>query len=54
MTFVFTRDATGLYVTVDGSPRVMATLPSALNGRRVRHCEPQRPAASAPADPPRR
>jgi hypothetical protein len=39
MTFVFTRDASGLYVTVDGSPKVMAMLPPALNGRRVRHCD---------------
>lgn len=40
MDFVFTRDATGLYVTVDGNPRVMRTLPAVLNGKRIRRCEP--------------
>lgn len=54
MTFVFTRDASGLYVTVDGSPKVMATLPPALNGRRIRHCDPVGAAASAPGSPPKR
>ena len=50
MNFVFTRDATGLYVTVDSNPRVMETLPAALNGKRVRHCDPKRNAlpGSAP------
>ena len=49
MDFVFTRDATGLYVTVDGNPRVMQTLPAVLNGKRIRHCDPNRNAAPGPA-----
>lgn len=49
MDFVFTRDASGLYVTVDGNPRVMQTLPAALNGKRIRHCGPNRNAAPGPA-----
>ncbi|HMO47611.1 MAG TPA: Ivy family c-type lysozyme inhibitor [Rubrivivax sp.] len=54
MDFVFTRDASGLYVTVDGNPRVMQTLPAALHGKRIRHCDPNRNAApgGVPAAPP--
>ena len=37
---VFTRDAAGLHVTVDGNPRVMQTLPAVLNGKRIRRCDP--------------
>lgn len=40
MDFVFTRDASGLHVTVDGNARVMQTLPAALHGRRIRRCDP--------------
>ncbi len=40
MDFVFTRDAAGLHVTVDGNPRVMQTLPAVLNGKRIRRCDP--------------
>jgi len=49
MSFVLTRDANGLYATVDGNPRVMQTLPAALNGQRVRHCDPNRNAAPGSA-----
>jgi hypothetical protein len=49
MSFVLTRDANGLYATVDGNPRVMETLPAALNGKRVRHCDPNRNAAPGSA-----
>ena len=51
MDFVFTRDAGGLYVTVDGNPRVMQTLPAALHGQRIRHCDPNRNAAPGAASP---
>ena len=51
MSFVFTRDASGLYVTVDGNPRVMETLPAALNGKRIRHCDPNRNAAPGSVPP---
>lgn len=40
MDFVFTRDAAGLHVVVDGNARVMQTLPAALHGKRIRRCEP--------------
>lgn len=40
MYFVFTRDASGLHVSVDGNARVMQTLPAALHGKRVRRCDP--------------
>lgn len=52
MDFVFTRDASGLYVTVAGSPRVMQTLPAPLNGTRIRHCDPNRNAAPGAAPSP--
>lgn len=40
MDFVFTREAGAMYVSVDGNARVMQTLPAALNGKRIRRCEP--------------
>jgi Inhibitor of vertebrate lysozyme (Ivy) len=49
--FVLTRDAAGVYATVDGSPRVMQTLPAALNGKRIRHCDPNRNAVPGSAPP---
>lgn len=51
MDFVLTRDATGLYATVDGSPKVMQTLPAALNGKRIRHCDPNRNAVPGSKPP---
>jgi hypothetical protein len=53
MVFVFYRNASGLFATVEGGPKVMAALPPALKGKRVRHCDPNRNvapgAAAAPA-----
>ena len=51
MVFVFYRNASGLFVTVEGGPKVMAALPAALKGKRVRHCDPNRNAVpgAAPA-----
>jgi hypothetical protein len=51
LVFVLTRDAAGVYATVDGSPKVMQTLPAALNGKRIRHCDPNRNAVPGSAPP---
>ena len=45
LVFVFYRNASGLFAAVEGGPKVMATLPAALKGKRVRHCDPNRNAA---------
>lgn len=53
MVFVFYRTASGVYASVEGGPKVMAALPAALKGRRVRHCDPNRnavPGAAPPAE----
>jgi hypothetical protein len=42
LVFVLYRNASGLYAAVEGGPRVMAALPAAFKGRRVRHCDPNR------------
>jgi len=42
MVFVFYRNASGLFATVEGGPKVMAALPAGLKGKRVRHCDPNR------------
>jgi len=42
LVFVFYRNASGLFVTVEGAPKVMAAVPSTLKGTRVRHCDPNR------------
>ena len=47
LVFVFYRNASGLFAAVEGGPKVMATLPAALKGKRVRHCDPNRNAAPA-------
>jgi hypothetical protein len=58
MVFVFYRNASGLYASVEGGPKVMAALPAALKGKRVRHCDPNRnavpgaPLAPAMVNPP--
>ena len=52
MVFVLYRNAQGLFATVEGGPKVMAALPAALKGKRVRHCDPNRnavPGAPPPA-----
>ena len=52
MVFVFYRTAQGVFATVDGGPKVLAALPPALKGKRVRHCDPNRnavPGAPPPA-----
>ena len=50
LVFVLYRNANGLFVTVEGGPKVMATVPAALKGKRVRHCDPNRNAV--PGAPP--
>lgn len=42
MVFVLYRNADGLFATVEGSPKVIAALPAALKGKRIRHCDPNR------------
>lgn len=56
MVFLFYRTPEGLFAAVDGGPKVMAALPASLkNGKRVRHCDPNRnnPPASANAAGPK-
>jgi hypothetical protein len=50
MVFVFYRNASGVFAAVEGSPKVIAALPAALKGKRVRHCDPNRNAV--PGAPP--
>ncbi len=45
LVFVFYRNASGLFAAVQGGPKVMAALPAALEGKRARHCDPNRNAA---------
>jgi hypothetical protein len=58
LVFVLYRNAGGLFATVEGGPKVMAAMPAALKGKRVRHCDPNRnavpgaPAAVAMTMPP--
>jgi hypothetical protein len=52
MVFVFYRNASGLFATVEGGPKVMAALPAALKGKRARHCDPNRNAAPGAAAAP--
>ena len=42
LVFVFYRNASGVFAVVEGGPKVMASLPTALKGKRVRHCDPNR------------
>jgi hypothetical protein len=59
LVFVYYRNASGLFAAVEGGPKVMAALPSAIKGKRARHCDPNRnvapgagePSAQAKADP---
>ena len=45
LVFVLYRNASGLFATVEGGPKVMAALPAAFKGTRTRHCDPNRNAA---------
>lgn len=49
--FIVYRDKAGLYITLDGDPKVQAALGRALLRARHRHCDGvgQQPAAAAPA-----
>lgn len=51
LVFVFYRNPSGLFVTVEGGPKVMAAVPKVLKGTRVRHCDPNRNAVPG-AKPP--
>ncbi len=42
LVFVFYRNASGLFAVIEGGPKVMAAVPPALKGKRVRHCDPNR------------
>jgi len=42
LVFVFYRNASGLFAEIEGGPKVMAAVPAALKGKRVRHCDPNR------------
>jgi hypothetical protein len=42
LVFVFYRNASGLFAEVEGAAKVLAAVPAALKGRRVRHCDPNR------------
>ena len=42
LVFVFYRNASGLFAAVEGGPKVMAAVPAALKGKRIRHCDPNR------------
>lgn len=42
LVFVMTHDASGLFVTLEGGPRSLATLGPGLLGRKLRHCDPNR------------
>jgi hypothetical protein len=50
LVFVLYRNAGGLFAVVEGGPKVMAAVPAALKGKRVRHCDPNRNAV--PGAPP--
>ena len=43
LVFVFYRNASGVYAAVAGGPKTLAALPPAFrDGKRVRHCDPNR------------
>ncbi|MEO7243430.1 MAG: hypothetical protein ABIW85_11030 [Variovorax sp.] len=52
LAFVFYRNLNGLFVAVEGGPKVMAALPATLKGQRVRHCDPNRNVAPGAKPPP--
>lgn len=49
LVFVLYRNSGGLFAAVEGSPKVMAALPAAFKGKRVRHCDPNRNAVPGAA-----
>jgi inhibitor of lysozyme (Ivy) len=49
LVFVLYRNAGGLFATVEGGPKVLAAVPAALKGKRVRHCDPNRNAVPGAA-----
>jgi hypothetical protein len=51
LVFVLYRNASGLYAAVEGGPKVIAALPAAFKGKRVRHCDPNRNVAPGTAPP---
>ncbi|NRF67284.1 hypothetical protein HLB44_09840 [Aquincola sp. S2] len=51
LVFVLYRNASGVFAAVEGGPKVMAMLPAALKGQRVRHCDPNRNRAPGTAAP---
>jgi hypothetical protein len=51
LVFVYYRNASGLFASVEGGPKVMAALPAALKGKRARHCDPNRNAAPGTGSP---
>jgi hypothetical protein len=52
LVFVFYRNASGLFAEVEGGPKVMAAIPAALKGKRIRHCDPNRNVAPGAKPPP--
>jgi len=42
LVLVLYRNASGVFAAVEGGPKVMAALPEAFKGKRVRHCDPNR------------
>ena len=46
MVFVFYRNASGLFASVEGAPQVVAKLPAAFRAKRSRHCDPNRNAVA--------
>ena len=51
LVLVFYRNASGLFAEIEGGPKVMAAVPAALKGKRVRHCDPNRSVASGTKPP---
>jgi hypothetical protein len=51
LVFVLYRNASGVFAAVEGGPKVMAALPAAFKGKRVRHCDPNRNMVPGTAPP---
>jgi hypothetical protein len=51
LVFVLYRNASGVFAAVEGGPKVMAALPPAFKGKRVRHCDPNRNVLPGTAPP---
>lgn len=57
LVFVLTHDASGLFVTLEGGPKSLATLGPGVQGQKLRHCDPNRNAlpgapVAQPTSPP--